>query len=215
MVSIVREGVFVGLLLVCVLSTVFTPVDAYYSAGPITWNNGLKVDCVVESLDFWVTGTTCSFYITLTLKDMGTVVEFEHLTTAVYVYTEQEDSSVIVTDFPWSTPGDTVRVIHTFILNDEQINNAGLIMYTGHLYYQINISARVDEGSVLTFYTSVRGPDTLNLSTSPLAALWPYPPMIIALCAYWLGFFILRRFNRRYEGLDELYSSTDSESSTG
>ena len=208
-----KEGVFVGLLLLCLLTSVTVPVDAFYSSGPISWNNGLSISAVVESLDFWVTGTSCSVYLTLTLLDAGTVVEFERLTTAVYVYTEEVDTSIIENDNPWNAPEDQIRVVHSFILTSEQINNAGLIMYTGHFYYQINLTARVDDGSTHTFYTQIRGPGTLNLSTEPIAVLWPYPPIIIALSGYWLGFLGLRRFNRRYEGLDELYSSKPSEDS--
>jgi len=112
----VKEGVFVGLLLLCLLTSVTVPVDAFYSSGPISWNNGLSISAVVESLDFWVTGTSCSVYLTLTLLDAGTVVEFERLTTAVYVYTEEVDTSIIENDNPWNAPEDQIRVVHSFIL---------------------------------------------------------------------------------------------------
>lgn len=207
LVEMAKKGVFVGLLVLCTFLLVSVPsVDGYYSSETLSWSNGLRISVVCENLDYWVTGTVFSIHLTLTLLATGTVIEFESITCAVYLVTEEVDVSIGVLNSPWSNPGDKVKVTVEFTVTPEQINSTGWDMYLAQFYYQINQSNRVDGGSRINHHTDLRGPRMLNISTVQFAILWPFPPIILMMFVYWGLFAGLRRFNRRYEGLEETTS---------
>ncbi|MHA1948898.1 MAG: hypothetical protein ACW987_03430 [Candidatus Thorarchaeota archaeon] len=138
--------------------------------------------------------------------ETGTVIEFESLTCAVYVVTEEVDISIVTIDNPWNDPGDEVKLTTQFTITPEQINNTGWEFYMAEFYYQINQSTIVDGGGRVNHMTSLKGPYVLNMSTEQLAVLWPYPPIFLMMFIYWGLFVGLRKFNRRYDGLKETTS---------
>ena len=194
-----RKWVFLGLVVLCITTLVCTPVSAFRSQQTLSWDCGLKYQLIVENADAWSTGQEYAVHITLTLLEIGIVLDFESVTFAVYLVTEDVQVYIQTINDHWSEIGDKVRFTALFTVTPEQVNNSVWDIYQARIYYQVNQSVILDGNRELNCYMSIRGPLPVGISTLSFWTLWPYPPILLMMGIYYGGFFGLRKFNRRYE----------------
>ena len=198
-----RKGVLVGLISLMLLSLSCAPVSAMRSSATLTWGVcGLKVGVRCENSDFWTTDVESDIHIRLTLADLGSVAEFIDLTLVLLLITESNDSEVFAMDSPWTHAGETIDLVGRFNITPEQVNNSAWEMYDTGYYYQLNQTVRLDNGTIWTLYTNLKGPFHVGISTAPYIVYWPFPPIILMIFVSWGGLVLLKKFNRRYEGLE-------------
>lgn len=209
-----RNGVVVGLLIICLTFLVCTPVSAFRSETTYASKNEMKYRLVCENVDYWSTGQQYAIYITLTLLDVGIVIGFESITCEINMTTEIEEIQVQTIDEPWNEVGDMVHFMFLFTLTSEQVNNSSWDIYEAHFYYQVNQSVILDGGQHQNCYTN---PHEISIGVSTLSfwTLWPYPPIFLMMGIYYSGFFLLRKFNKRYQGLDEVIAKETATESDG
>lgn len=198
-----RNWVLLGLVVLCMTTLVCTPVSAFRSQVTMRSDyTGLRYQIICENADAWSTGQEYAVYITLTLLEMGTVLDFESLTLAIYLVTEIVQWDIITLNDPWSEIGDKIRFTAHFTVTPEQVNNSVWDIYQAYIYYQINQSVILEGGLDFSTYTNLLGPLQVGVSTLSFWTYWPYPPILLMMGIYYGGFFGLRKFNRRYEWFD-------------
>lgn len=194
-----RRAVFLGLLALCMTALVVTPVSAFRYQETLSWDCGLKYQIVCENVDAWSTGQEYPVYVTITLLEKGIINDFESVTFAIYLVTEDVQVYVQTMDDHWSEIGDKVRFTALITVTPEQVNNSVWDIYQARIYFQVNQSVILDGGRDINCYMDPRGPLHVGISTLSFWTLWPYPPIILMMGIYFGGFVGLRKFNRRYE----------------
>ncbi|TFG10300.1 hypothetical protein EU538_02380 [Candidatus Thorarchaeota archaeon] len=185
------------------LSYPVMPVTALRASPTFTWQCGLRISCHVENHDFWTTGVPGQIFIRLKLLETGTVEQFVDLTVRVVLHTEKVHIAQSVIPSPWNKIGDEHHLTAEFNLTSEEVNHAEWDTYEAQYYYQINQTVMVEGGEELNLYMDPRGPYPITISTYSFIVYWPFPVIILMMTIYWVGLFALRRFNRRYVGLEE------------
>jgi len=188
------------LLVVLMLISAQPRAEALRGDSTLNWNCGLQLHLLVENNDYWTTGVVSDIYVVVTLLDTGLVTDFLELIVTICVITERVDLGTISVLAPWDEPGDKVHVVGHFNITADLVNNAGWDIYMAHFYVQLNCSVRIQGGETLDLY-SHKDVYTINVSTLPFIVLWPFPPIVLMMLVYWIGYFGLKRFNRRYSGL--------------
>ncbi len=194
-----RKAVILGLLVLCMTAPVITPVSAFRYQETLSWDCGLKYQILLENVDAWSTGQEYAVHVTITLLEIGIVLDFESVTFAIYLVTEDVQVYVQTINNHWSEIGDKVRFTALITVTPEQVNNSVWDIYQALIYFQVNQSVILDGDSEMNCYMAPRGPLHVGISTLSFWTLWSYPPILIMMGIYFGGFFGLRKFNRRYE----------------
>ncbi|MHA1807249.1 MAG: hypothetical protein ACTSX2_06715 [Candidatus Thorarchaeota archaeon] len=153
----------------------------------------------IENIDYATPGIPLDVYFRFTLKDVGKVSEFRYMIIEVMLVTETVYLAHTIIYNPWSQVGDTLNLKVSFNVTTDDIKNAEWDMYETGFYYQLNQSVHFLSGGYQLLYTGWRGPYHVGFSTYQFIIYWPWPPIILMTCVYWLGFFGLDKFNRRYK----------------
>lgn len=133
---------------------------------------------------------------------MGSVADFQELVFQATVMTETNYTGEMTINNPWTAVGDEARVVAQFVIDKEDVNDAGWDMYVATFFYSFSILVKLTGGDELRLTTYVYEGTPLSISTFSFIVLWPFPPILLMAGVYWLLYIGLRRFNRRYEGLD-------------
>jgi hypothetical protein len=201
------NGVALGLVVLFIICQLPLQVDAGRSDGTDSWQNGLKFSVFVENNDFWTTNSVSEIFFVLTLLDAGSIIDFKTLIFEITLVTETNYTGEFTVIDPWNAVGDQVRIVGQFTLKNEDVNNAGWDIYMGSFYYNYSVIADTTENNDIRFYTHVNRGTPLSISTFSFIVFWPFPPIILMTGVFWVAYFGLKRFNKRYEGLEEKTSS--------
>lgn len=186
-------------------------VEAGRGERTLSWQCGLKISLLVENNDFWTTDVVSEVFFILRLLEVGTVVDFQALVFHTTLVTETNYTGQMTLIDPWNTIGDEARVVAQFTIKKEDVNNAGWDIYEASFFYNFSIFVEFDGGDNLRLYTHVYEGTPLSISTFSFIVLWPFPPIILMAAVYWTLYVGLRRFNRRYIGLELDSSKTKIE----
>ena len=196
-----------GVIAVAVMCILLAQMPLYVSAGrtdtTMYWDCGLKIGISVENLDYWTTFSDSEIYFTLTLRDAGNVTSFHYLKFRVWLVTEKVDYQEMDLNELWNGTGESIRLVAKFNVAPDEINNSAWETYTGSFFYNYSLGVTISQAQNMELYTRDRQGTPLTISVIPFIVFWPFPPIILALVGFWSGFFILRRFNRRYAKLKE------------
>ena len=194
-----KRGAILVVIILLFVGTVVQPVSAGWSTDTLRWEySGVRVAVDIENVDYATPGIPLDVYLRFTLKDVGIVSEFRYMVIEVMLITETVYLAHSVIYSPWNKVGDVMNLKVSFNVTVNDIKNAGWDMYETGFYYQLNQSVRFIDGAYQLLYTGWRGPYHVGFSTFQFIIYWPWPPIILMTCVYWLGFFGLDRFNRRY-----------------
>lgn len=197
------KGVILGIVILFILCQTPIQVDAGRTGHTLTWTQkGLKINVQVENNDFWTTDSVSEIFFILTLLDAGQVVDFKTLEFQITLVLEINYTGIIVVDDPWNAVGDVTRIVGQFSIASEDVNNAGWDIYMGSFYYNFSVIADTEESHDLIFPTLAYEGTPLNISVFSFIVFWPFPPIVLMLGVYWILYFGLKRFNKRYEGLE-------------
>ncbi|MHA1493470.1 MAG: hypothetical protein ACTSUZ_02785 [Candidatus Thorarchaeota archaeon] len=72
----------------------------------------------------------------------------------------------------------------------------------GSFYYNFSVVADTTDTTNMRYYTHVYQGTPLNISAFSFIVFWLFPPIILMAGVCWGFYFGLKRFNKRYEGLD-------------
>jgi hypothetical protein len=201
------KGVVLGIVLVLVILQIPIHVEAGRAEKTLSWQCGLRISLLAENNDFWTTDSVSEIFFTLTLLDAGTVVDFQALIFQVTLVTERNYTGEIIIVNPWNATGDVARLTGQFAVSREDVNNAGWDIYVASIYYNFSVLVELSGGEDMRLYTYVYEGTPLSISTFSFIVLWPFPPIILMGAAYWILYIGVRRFNKRYAGLE----STDAD----
>lgn len=196
------KGVVLGLLVLFIICQFPMQVEAGRSERTVRWECGVKIGFLVENNDFWTTDSVSELYFVLRLLEVGSVADFQALVFQATVMTETNYTGEMTINNPWSAVGDEARVVAQFVIDKEDVNNAGWDIYVAAFFYSFSILVKLAGGDELRLITYVYEGTPLSISTFSFIVLWPFPPILLMAAVYWLLYIGLRRFNRRYEGLD-------------
>ena len=205
------KGVILGIVVLFLVCQMPIHADAGRSGRTPTWQSGLQIDVDVENNDYWTTGSVSEIYFTLRLLNVGPVVDFKSLIFDITVVTDVNYTGRFTIADPWNTVGDESRIVGRFMIASEDINNADWDIYMGSFYYNFSVIADTTDTDNLRFYTHVYEGTPLNISTISFIVFWPFPPIILMAGVYWGLYFGLKRFNKRYEGLESKTSQEISD----
>lgn len=194
-----RKRVVYGLLILCMIPLVCTPVSAFYYQETVSWECGLKYRVLVENIDIWSTDKQYAVYVTLTLLEIGIIQSFESVTCALYLHTNDVVTSVQTINNHWSEIGDVVRFTSFFTVTPDQVNNSGWNINDAEIFYQVNMSVLLDGNFEQNCYMNPRGPIHIQISTMSFMDSWLFIIIFIMTGIYYGGFIGLRNFNKRYE----------------
>jgi hypothetical protein len=197
------NGVVLGILFLFILCQLPLEVNAGRTGYTPTWSSGLQIDIDIENNDYWKTGSISEIFFTLTLLSAGPVVDFKTLIFDITVVTEINYTGQLVVNDPWNIVGDETRIVGRFNIQSQDVNNAGWDIYMAEFYYNFSVIVDTDSYTNFRFYTHQRQGTPLNISTFSFIILWPFPPIILMMCVYWILYLGLKKFNKRYEGLEE------------
>lgn len=195
------KGVVLGLLILFIVCQLPIQAEAGRSDRTLNWQCGLKVSVQVENNDYWTTDAVSEIFFILRLLDMGTIVDFQALIFQITVVTETNYTGQMTVIEPWNATGDEARIVGKFNIDKEDVNNAGWDIYVASFYYNFSLLVEFEGGEELRLYTHVYEGTPLSISTFNFIVFWPFPPIILMGTVYWVLYFGLRRFNKRYEGL--------------
>jgi len=198
------KGGVLGLVVLFIICQLPMQVEAGRSAKTPTWQSGLQISLHVENNDFWTTGSVSEIFFVLKLLDAGPVVDFKSLIFEITLVTEINYTGEFTVSNPWNAVGDESRIVGRFTVASEDINNAGWDIYMGSFYYNFSVIADTPDGDDIRFYTHVYEGTPLSISTFSFIVFWPFPPIILMAGVYWALYFGLKRFDKRYEGLDSV-----------
>ena len=209
------KGVVLGLLVLFILCQFPMQVEAGRSERTLSWECGVKVHILVENNDFWTTDSVSELFFVLRLLEVGSVADFQELAFQATVMTKTNYTGEMIINNPWTTVGDEARVVARFVIDKEDVNSAGWDVYVAAFFFSFSILVRLAGGDELRLVTYVYEGTPLSISTFSFIVLWPFPPILLMAAVYWLLYIGLRRFNRRYEGLDTpVPGETSKEEST-
>jgi hypothetical protein len=196
------KGVVLGLTFLLMVSQAPIQVEAGMGQQTLTWQCGLQIGVHTENNDFWTTNAISEIYFTLTLLQTGTVVDFKALIFQITLTTETNYSSMITIDNPWNASGDVAKITSQFTILKEDVNNAGWDMYTASFFYNFSILVELNGGDEMKLYTHIYEGTPISVSTLDFMVFWPFPPIILMAIVYWVLYIGLKRFNKRYEGIN-------------
>ncbi|TFG26611.1 hypothetical protein EU527_19565 [Candidatus Thorarchaeota archaeon] len=196
------KGVVLSLLILVIVCQLPVQVEAGRSEQTLYWQCGLRIRVQVENNDFWTTDSVSEIYFILTLLDRGNITEIQALIFEITVVTETNYTGQITVNNPWSAVGDETRLVGKFSIDKEDVNNAGWDIYMASFHYNFSLFVEFEGGEEMRLYTHVYDGTPLSISTFSFIVFWPFPPIILMGTIYWVLYFGLRRFNRRYEGLE-------------
>ncbi len=202
-------GVILGIVLLFILVQMPIQADAGQTGRTPTWQNGLQIDVDVENSDYWATGSVSEIFFTLTLLDVGSITDFKSLIFEVTVMTEINYTGTFTVIDPWDTVGDESRIVGRFTVTNEDVNNAGWDIYMASFYYNFSVMADTTSDTDIRFYTHVYEGTPLNISTFSFIVFWPFPPIVLMAGVYWSLYIGLKRFNKRFEGLESNNTETE------
>ncbi|MFX1580283.1 MAG: hypothetical protein ACFFBJ_11585 [Promethearchaeota archaeon] len=202
------KGVLLALLVMLMICQVPIQVDAGRSSWKPTWTYyGLQLKLLVENNDYWTTESVSELFFIFTLLDEGDIVDFKELTFEITLVTETNYTGEFSVEDPWNVVGDETRIVCQFDLLNEDVNNAGWDIYMASFYYSFEIIVDTETEHNLKLYTNVIKGTPLSISTFKFIVFWPFPPIILMCCVYWGLYFGLKKFNKRYEGLEKIEES--------
>jgi len=197
------KGAVLGLLFIFMICQLPVQVEAGRSESTPTWTYyDLQLKLLVENNDFWTTGSVSELFFILTLVDPGSVVDFKLLIFEITLVTEVNYTGEFTVSDPWNAVGDEARIVCKFTVTSADVNNAGWDIYVAQFYYNFSIIVDTDSEYNLKLHTHVNEGTPLSISTFSFIVMWPFPPIILMCCVYWGLYFGLKKFNKRYEGLD-------------
>jgi hypothetical protein len=196
------KGLVVILLLSIMVLQMPTLIDAGHSGRYLSWEDGLRINVDVENIDFWITGSVSKIFFSLSLLNEGLVEDFKTLIMEVNVVTEANYTDIMTIDDPWNNVGEILKVAAEFTIANEDVNSTTMSTYEAMFYYNFSVIVDIEGYSDLRYYTHVYEGTPLTISAISLFAFWPFPPIIMVASIFWVLYFVLRRFNKRYEGLE-------------
>lgn len=196
------KGLVLALVMTIIMLQMPVVIDAGHTGITLTWQSGLQIKVDVEDIDFWTTDSVSKIYFTLRLLNVGPIVDFKTLILEITVVTEVNYTEIVTVDDPWNAVGESTKLVAEFNIASENINNAAWETYVTQFYYNFSVIADTAEYTDSRFYTPVYEGTHLTISTIGFIVFWPFPPIILVACVFWVLYFVLRKFNTRYEGLE-------------
>jgi len=196
------KGFVIVFVLAIVMLQMPLAIDAGHSGRKLTWSNGLQINVDVENIDFWATDSVSKLFFSLKLLDIGPILDFKTLIMEVTVVTKINYTDVITIDDPWTSVGDVSKVTAEFTISHNDINGTGWDTYQTNFYYNFSVITDMEGYTDIRYYTNVYEGTPLTISTLSYIVYWPFPPIILVAAVFWVLYIVLRKFNKRYEGLD-------------
>ncbi len=206
------KGLVVIFVFTLIMFQVPMPIDAGHSGRKLTWNSGLQIDVDVENIDYWATESVSKLFFTLKLLNAGIIEDFKTLVMQVTVVTEVNYTEIITVNNPWNSVGDVSKVVAEFTISSEDISGTGWDTYEAMFYYNLSVFADIPSYTDVQYWTYAYEGTPLTISTLSYIVFWPFPPIILVGSVFWILYFVVRKFNKRYEDLEsEQVENTVSE----